>query len=124
VHALLSLQAWALDTGLTEGLAVRRNDAPPLNQQRPIVIYDTDEIEALLAAAGDDTRWRLFLLIMFDSARERGRCLDSSGRTCGYPALRRMRSHPRGSFRHATTAGYYAHASALTFAHLVKDGAS
>jgi integrase len=76
VHALRSLDEYARATGLSDGLALRKGDAPPSRARGPVTVYDTSELDRILAATAHDTRWHLFVLVLMDTGMRIGEVLS------------------------------------------------
>lgn len=76
VDVLRDFVPYAIAQGWMSVDALRAEDTPPRNPQKPITVYTVDEVELLLTAArGRSLRWWAFLTTVADSGRRVGEVL-------------------------------------------------
>jgi integrase len=76
VHALLDFGRYAVEQGWSVPTVTRR-DVPKPNPQKPVKVFDPEELELLVAVCdyADDQRWRLFVTLAIDSGMRAGELL-------------------------------------------------
>lgn len=76
VDVLREFGEYAVAKGWITGCAITRDDMPPMNPQKPIVVYTQSDIDTLIGCArGKSLRWFMFLATLAETGRRVGEVL-------------------------------------------------